>query len=69
MKRLPSGDLRLRTYSILSNAVERGIDYGYRRAHKHTDAPDEFTVTDAIHTAVMDAISDVIEFPDVEDGR
>lgn len=60
MKHKPKVNL----YHIISRAVEEGIAYGYNRAHKHTDTPDEFTLKDQVEQAVMNTLSDVIDFGD-----
>ena len=45
-----------KTYPLLLDAVEAGVGYGWRRAHKHTDAPDPAEIQSAIEQAVIDAI-------------
>lgn len=48
--------LKPRTYQVLQRAVEEGISYGYRRAHKHLEegqTPSEQSLKDAIEDAVM----------------
>lgn len=57
----------VRTYSIMSDAVERGIAYGYNRAHKHTDKPAEETIRQQIHDAVMLELTEVFDFGDEGD--
>ena len=56
--------LALNVYAVVSRAVEEGVAYGWRRAHKHTDAPDEALTIDAITTAVLDALSEVVAWPE-----
>lgn len=56
--------MKANSYVILSRAVEHGIDYGYRRAHKHVDAPSEQALCDAIAQAVMSAVCEVFTFDD-----
>ena len=62
MKEKITGTLRINAYAVLSRAVEEGVAFGYRRAHKHTDKPDEEALAQAIGQAVMDAISEVFDF-------
>jgi hypothetical protein len=40
-------------YAVLSRAVEEGIEYGWNRAHKHTDHPSVETIKDEMERAVM----------------
>ena len=54
--------LRANTYAILTRAVEEGIAYGWRRAHKYEDSPSEAVIQDCIDTAVMNAICEVFVF-------
>jgi len=44
---------------ILRRAVEEGIAYGWRKAHKHTDKPSEDAIREAIEDAVMSEICEV----------
>lgn len=56
--------VRLNTYKIISDAIENGIKYGYRRAHKHIENPSEDTIIEQIHLAVMNDLCDIINFDD-----
>ena len=49
----------------MSRSVEDGISFGYSRAFKHTDAPDENTIKNAIYEAVMNEICENFVFEDV----
>lgn len=49
-------------YKIIDRAVEEGVAYGYRRAHKHTDKPSEQAIREQIKQAVMNELSEVIEW-------
>ena len=58
--------VRIRTYEVVSDAVERGVAVGYRRAHKHlergdTPAPD--VLRDILEQEVMNALCEVLDFP------
>jgi hypothetical protein len=55
--------LPLNAYAVVARAVEEGVALGWRRAHKHTDEPDEATLFDAIEQAVLNALSEVIRWP------
>lgn len=58
--------LKLKTYSIIEDAVERGVSYGLNRAHKHTDTPIQETLAQEIERAVMFEIEEVIDFENDE---
>ena len=58
-----------KTYPLLSQAVENGVIYGYRRAHKHTDEPTESEICTAISDAVMHQISEAFDFIDSNGQR
>jgi hypothetical protein len=55
---------RIRAYSVVARAVSEGVEYGYRRAHKHVDTPAEDAILIAIEEAVMDELSEVIDWGD-----
>lgn len=47
--------------------MEEGVAYGYQRAHKHTSTPTPEAVKEAIESAVMNALCEVIDFDDDND--
>ena len=49
---------------VLEIALNEGISYGYRRAHKHVENPTEGAIIEAIEDAVMSAITDYFTFED-----
>jgi hypothetical protein len=57
-----SSEIRFNAYAILSRAVQEGIEYGYNRAHKHTDTPSEETFKECIENAIMNNICEVMDF-------
>lgn len=59
--------VRLRAYDVLCDAVERGVAYGWRRAHKHDDKPGEEAIRGAIEDAVTNALCEVLAFDDGEE--
>ena len=61
-----AGRVRVNTYEIISRAVNEGVVCGLSRAHKHTDKPDRAAIGEAIETAVMGSLCDVLVF---DDGR
>jgi hypothetical protein len=58
-----------KTYLLLDRCIEDGINYGYQRAFKHTDTPDETWIKTQIYQAVMNEISEWFEIKGVEDGN
>lgn len=54
--------LILKTYSIIDEAVQSGIEYGYNRAHKHTDTPTAEAIKEEIRRAVMIELDDVVNW-------
>lgn len=59
--------VRLRAYDMLCRAVEEGVAYGWRRAHKHGDKPGEEAIRGAIEDAVTNALCEVLAFDDGEE--
>lgn len=51
-------------FEIISRAVEEGVNYGWRRAHKHVDTPSEEAILDSIATEVMNAMCEYFGFAD-----
>lgn len=56
--------MKLKAYTILSNAVDDAVNYGYARAHKHTENPTGEHIVDEITQAVMNELCDIIDFGD-----
>lgn len=48
-------------YAIIARAVEEGVAYGYRRAHKYVDDPEVDTLHEQIEQAVLDALCEVLD--------
>lgn len=63
-KRPVRGGMKVRAYPVLLRAVEEGVAYGWRRAHKHTDKPDEAKIEEQIVTAVVNEVCEYFEFDD-----
>jgi len=60
-------NIRVNLYGLLSRAVEEGIAHGWRRAHKHTDTPNEITIKQHIDEEVMNALCEVFDFEGGDD--
>lgn len=51
-----------RAWPVLRRAVEEGVRYGYRRAHKHTESPGEERIIECVEDAVMNEIAEWFDF-------
>ena len=51
-------------YTVISRAVEEGIAYGLTRAYKHTNTPSRDHLAIDLEQAVLNALCEVLEFPD-----
>ena len=47
---------------ILEMAVEQGVSYGYRRAHKHIENPTEGAIIDSVVEQVMNSLDEYFTF-------
>lgn len=54
--------LKINIYSIVAEAVERGIQFGVNRAYKHTITSLPAGVAESIYKKVMLALAEVIDF-------
>lgn len=63
-KRRVSGGMCVRAYDVLRRAIEEGVEYGWRRAHKHTDTPDAEAIKDQIVTGILNEVSEYFDFDD-----
>ena len=54
--------LRLNAYTLVSEAVERGVQLGWRRAFKHTDDPTEDAFIENVQRSVMELIDEVVNW-------
>lgn len=59
--------MKFKAYNIIERAVEEGITMGMSRAYKHTETPGAEAIIDAVQSAVMDTLDEVIDF-DTEDS-
>ena len=63
-KQRVTGGMKVRVYEVLHRAIEEGIDYGWRRAHKHTDAPGEAAIKDEVLQGILNEVCEVFDFDD-----
>lgn len=54
--------IAVRALEVLQRAVEEGVEHGWRRAHKHTDTPDEASAREQIASSVVDEICQWFDF-------
>ena len=63
-KQRVTGGMHVRAYEVLRRALEEGIDYGWRRAHKHTEAPGEAAIKDEVLQGILNEVCEVFDFDD-----
>jgi hypothetical protein len=49
---------------ILEQAIEEGVRYGYKRAHKHIENPTEEQICEHIEEQVMSSLYEYFTFDD-----
>ena len=54
--------MKIKMYPLIERIVEEGINAGWDRAHKHTDTPDEYTITSCITEYIMNGFDEAFEF-------
>ena len=54
--------MKANMYKLIERCVEEGVQYGYNRAHKHTDTPTEDQIKLAVTDAVMNEICEWFDF-------
>jgi hypothetical protein len=64
-----NGNIRLNTYRILSDAIERGIQYGLQRAYKYTEetppsGKQMVEIIDKVHHGIMCELDFIVNFGD-----
>ena len=52
---------------VLETAVEQGVSYGYRRAHKHIENPTEGAIIDSVVEQVMNSLDEWFDFEEEND--
>lgn len=58
--------MRVKDFKLLVRCVEEAVEYGYKRAHKHTDSPTEDQIRHEIENAIVDEICEWFIFDEVE---
>lgn len=54
--------MKPKIYEILMDCIDRGLEYGYNRAHKHTDSPDKNTIISEMSDAIVNNIFEYFNF-------
>lgn len=54
--------MKPRIRQILERAIDEGISYGYHRAHKYTDTPDEHLLSERINYGIWLEIDAIFAF-------
>lgn len=54
--------MKLKAYTIITEALERDIEAGVRSAFKHTDEPTQEHIADMVYTRVVLGLSEIIDW-------
>ena len=54
-------------HKILEHCVDTGLELGWRRAHKHTDAPSAELIKNSIEQAIWDELYEWVVFDDPQE--
>lgn len=54
--------MKIKFYALVSDCIEKGVEYGYRRAFKHTDSPSEAAIFQCVHDAIMNELSEYVDW-------
>ena len=58
--------MKVKMYPLIERIVEEGIEAGWNRAHKHTDAPIEETIKSCIEEYILHGFDEVFKFDQEE---
>ena len=58
--------MKPKTYNILADRIDSGIQLGWARAHKHHDNPTPGQIQNAIAQAIMGEINEYFTFEEDE---
>jgi hypothetical protein len=53
---------KAKLYPLVVECIERAIDYGWNRAHKHVDDPTEEMIKIAINDAILNDLCETFDF-------
>lgn len=54
--------VKLKSYTIIEEAVNRGVGFGWHRAHKYVDNPTEEIIKENMLNEVMLALTEILDF-------
>ena len=54
--------VKVNLYTIIEECIEGGVRLGLHRAHKHVAKPSEEAIVEATTRAIMENLSEVIEW-------
>ena len=54
--------MKPRPLPVLEIAIKQGIDWGWARAHKHTDTPDENLIKQEVEEEIWNQLFDWFDF-------
>ena len=59
--------MRVKTYIVLMDCIEAGVELGWNRAHKHDDNPTPEVIKRCIDDAIQGQIWEYFEYDATED--
>ena len=59
--------MKPKLHLVLELAIKNGIDYGWNRAHKHTDTPDENLIKQEIEERIWEQIGEWFDMEMVDE--
>lgn len=54
--------IKLNLRRVIADAIERGLQLGFQRAHKHTDTPPEDHILEQQQAAIWLELDEMLEF-------
>jgi hypothetical protein len=60
--------LRVKTYALISDAIDKALEAGWRRARKHNDTPSPEWIVESQHRYIMAALDEIVAWDD-EEGK
>jgi hypothetical protein len=58
--------MRAKEYNLMVRCIEEGVSYGYARAFKYTDTPDEAAIKTALEDAILNVICENFTFDELD---
>jgi len=54
--------MKVKAYMVIDDCIERGVNIGYARAFKHTDAPTENDIKASIVSHIQDELDSYFDY-------